>query len=101
MEMKKIVNRYNKLMWNLAYEHKTIGTLLSEDTEDWNLRDMVAEADYVLSTYYECGHCNNDLKYEYYNEWIKEVGKLKRFIERFKDLALTMECTTGHCSQYD
>lgn len=101
MEMNKIVNRYNKIMNELCYEHRTIGTNFSEDTEGWNVRDMVSEVDYVLSTYYEEGHMNNELKYECYNQWRKEVDKLRRFIERFKDLALTMECTEKHCSKFD
>ena len=64
-QLASALKKYNEIMWDLCREHLTIGTELSEGTADWNLRDMVAEADYYLSTYHENGHGNNDLKYEF------------------------------------
>jgi hypothetical protein len=104
LNMETALKRYNNIMWALCYEHNTIGTSLSENTENWNLRDMVAECDYVLSTYYEDGHMNHDLKYEgkeEYKVWVRETGYLKRFIATYEKFIDDMECTEGHCSQYD
>ena len=104
-ELKKATRRYNNIMAAIGYEHNTIGTNLSEDTETWNLRDMVAEADYTLSTYYEEGHCNNDMRYSDDSEekkmWRRETGRLKRFIEAYEPYIHDMECSEGHSSQYD
>lgn len=97
----KAIKRYNKLMEYLGYEHNTIGTWLSEDTEGWNLRDMVAECDYTLSTYYENGHANYDLKSECYKRWISDVGRLKRFINAYEPYIKDIKCNINHCSKYD
>lgn len=101
VNMTTAVKKYNDIMEMLCYEHNTIGTRLSEGTENWNLRDMVAECDYVLSTYYEWGHCNHDLKSEEPNEWKRETGYLRRFIKRYEPFVQDMICAEGHCSMYD
>lgn len=38
------------IMFAIGYEHNTINTHYSEDTNAWNLRDMVAEVAYVLDS---------------------------------------------------
>ena len=104
LNIERATKRYNDIMYLLCYEHNTIGTNFSENTENWNLRDMVAECDYVLSTYFESGHINHDVKYESpegYKMWVSETGKLKRFINAYEPFILDMECAEGHCSQYD
>ncbi len=96
------LRKYNEIMWYLCYEFNTIGTSFSENTQNWNLRDMVAECDYVLSTYYETGHCNCDeLKRDNYKAWRSETGKLKRFIAHWEPYISDMKCASGHCSRYD
>lgn len=90
--------RYNKIMVDLGYEHNTIDTSLSEDTRGWNLRDMVAECDYVLSTFYEGGHCNKEMPYSIKRNYIR---RLNSFIEKYKPYIEEMECAGGHCSVYD
>ena len=102
--METAVKRYNNIMEVIGYEHNTIGTSLSEDTENWNLRDMVAEADYTLSTYYEDGHCNADMRYGDDDEkkmWRSETGRLARFIKAYEPFIKEMKCSQGHCSKYD
>lgn len=100
-QLKSAVKRYNNIMWGLCYEHNTIGTELSESTDKWNLRDMVAECDYVLSTYYESGHVNGDMRYSDAKAWRSETGKLRRFIDRYEPYTSDMVCSEGHCSRFD
>lgn len=57
LNIEKVIQRYNNIMCSIGYEHCTIGTDFSESTEGWNLRDMVAECDYTLSTYFEMWTC--------------------------------------------
>ena len=101
LNIEQATKRYNDIMMCLAYEHNTIGTDFSESTEGWNLRDMVAECDYTLSTYYESGHANAEMKEEDFKTWKSETGKLKRFIEAYKPFIEGLKCVSGHCSQYD
>lgn len=105
LNMGAAVRRYNMIMETIGYEHNTIGTCFSENTEGWNIRDMVAEADYTLSTYYECGHCNEEMRHSYEPEeramWRSETGKLKRFIAAYLPFIEGVECKVGHCSNYD
>lgn len=103
-DFEKAKKRYNGIMYALAREHKTIGTDFSEGTQDWNIRDMVSECDYELSTYFEYGHCNEEMRRgdEYERKvWRSEVGKLQRFIKAYLPYIEGVECTEGHCSQYD
>lgn len=98
----KAIQRYNNIMMAVCYEHSTIGTDFSENTENWNIRDMVSECAYVLSTYYEEGHANEELRHtEDRKIWLSETGKLKRFIEAYKPFIGGVICTQGHCSEYD
>ena len=104
LNIEKATERYNKLMNSLALEHLTIGEYLSEDTEGWTVRDMVAECDYQLSTYYEEGHLNCELKEdgEYgRRQWYSEVGRLTRFIKAYEPFIDNFGCVSGHCSKYD
>lgn len=105
LNMESALKRYNDLMYSLAREHNTIGEPLSEDTSEWNLRDMVAECDYELSTYYEVGHLNEELRHSDDEDerkmWRSEVGKLVRFIKRYEPFIEDMVCAVGHCSKYD
>ena len=105
LNMKEAIRKYNNIMMTLGYEHNAIDPDWGEDTENWNLRDMVAECDYTLSCYYEEGHCNNDMRYssdEYERKcWKSETGRLKRFINRYASYINDMKCATRHCSQYD
>ena len=103
--MAEAIKWYNRIMNSIGYEHKTIGEPLSEDTENWNLRDMVAEADYILSCYFENGHILGDMRYGDEDErriWRNETARLKRFIEVYSKYIEGMTCTEGHCSgKYD
>lgn len=103
-DFEKAVKKYNDIMMELCWEHSTIGTSYSEGTEKWNLRDLVAEADYLLSCYSEPGHCRYEDRLDgedEYRTWRREKGLLERFIKKWLPMTENMKCTEGHCSQYD
>lgn len=103
------VKQYNNIMNDICREHLTIGTRLSEGTENWNLRDMVSEMQYTLNiyedpdcVYYQDAHYGlENHEPEWYEEYINTKARMKRFINKWKDEAMTMECTEGHCSDFD
>lgn len=105
LNLAKVINRYNSIMNDLCYEHNTISTGLSETTGNWNLRDMVAECDYLLSTFYEEGHANNEGQYDESEEirkaWGSSTRRLRNFIKAYEPYIKGMKCTEGHCSRFD
>ena len=105
LNMETAKKRYNELMDIAGREYKTIGTKHSEGTDNWNLRDMVSECAYVLSSYYEGGGCNGDKQYsddpEERKEWKSHTGKLERFIKAYEPFIEGLVCTTRHSSKYD
>ena len=129
LNMKKVIERYNGIMYSLCYEHNTIGTSLSEDTENWNLRDMVSECQYCLDCCYEDGHANNEGQYpeywdftgqdllnksryervvrhnkyeeEAHRAWVSRTRRLRNFIKAYSPYIKDMKCYMGHCSFYD
>ena len=104
LNVENAIKRYNRIMNSICREHLTIGERLSEDTEDWNLRDMVSECQYQLDTYYECGHCNEDMRRGDEDDrkaWRSETGMLSRFIKAYEPFIGDMICESGHCSKYD
>lgn len=78
--------RYNKLMFSLCLEHRTIGTQYSEDTEGMTIKDMANECKYQHDTYYEEGHANHELRNEDRNTWKSEKDRLWRFWNKYKDI---------------
>ena len=129
LNLKQATEKYNDLMWSLCYEHNTIGTRLSENTENWNLRDMVSECQYVLDCCYEEGNLNNEgqhpdywehttetilnkAKYDYVNRhndaqkelhkyWLSKTRRLRNFIKKYEPYIQDMTCSMWHCSHYD
>lgn len=103
------IKQFNEIMYSICHEHSTIGTHYSENTEKWNLRDMVSEVQYVLDIWNDEGsiawqdaHDDTQPAHKpWYKEWLNEKAQMKRFINKYKDEALTMECSEGHCSKYD
>lgn len=124
--MKMAIKKYNELMCMVCCEHNTIGTRLSERTEEWNLRDMVSECQYQLDCYYEEGHnayeqlhaldgvsmtfdeLMDDRVIERHTWMVigveeakKEMKALRQFINTYKKDIVGMECHQGHCSMWD
>lgn len=103
-DLDKAIKKYNEIMYTIAYEHCQINTRYSENTEGWNIRDMVAECDYALSTYYEQGHSNHEMIRGDEDEkkmWRQETGYLKRFIIKYEPFIEGVKCVARHCSKYD
>lgn len=101
LNIKRIINTYNKIMMDIGKEYNTIATKYSEGTECWNLRDLVAECDYVLSLYYEEGTVFSEIKDIDYKLWKSETDRLKRFIKNYSKYIDFLECNVRHCSIYD
>ena len=105
--MKKGLKAYNKLMYRLSLEYNTIGTSFTEDPErrnNWNLRDMVSEVQYQLDIYTDenCIYWQDAQDDEEYKKiYKKDISEMRKFIRTYKNEALTMQCTNGHCSKYD
>lgn len=110
--MKKAVDWYNSIMFSLAREHHSIGTKLSENTDGWNIRDMVSEVQYTIDLYEDPGCRYWDAAHDetqprengvgvWYKEWRNIIARMKRFVAQYKDEALTMECVSSHHSKYD
>lgn len=105
------IKTYNRLMNDICREHLTIGTRLSEGTENWNLRDMVSEMAYTLEVYdnpgciyWEDAHDSSQPGGpggEWYQHWYNEKARMRRFIEKYRDEALKLECAEAHCSIFD
>ena len=103
------VRRYNDLVMSVAHEHVSIGTRYSEGTENWNLRDMVAEISYILEIWndpgsisYQDAHDDSQPAHKpWYKNWLNEKRRMERFIEKYLPEAFEMECSEGHGSIYD
>jgi hypothetical protein len=100
LNIERARDRYDKIM----YEHICEEAALIENP-NFNLRDMVAEADYYLGTFYDCGHMHDtrdEWKYddtgELRKEWYAATGKLKRFIAAYEPFIHDMVCTENHGS---
>lgn len=107
MEMAKVIKRYNDIMYGLALDHLTVHPEDESGTEakGWNLRDMVSECQYQLDLHYDLYSMLGLMRYSddpyEKKQWRSDVGKLKRFIDRYKDSIADMKCAIGHCSKYD
>ena len=106
--METAIKRYNRIMFDLCLEFNTIGTSYTEDPKErnnWNLRDLITECDYQLSTYTEWGHTNYEMRYsddpDERKMWRSDTGKLERFINHYEPYTRGMKPFAGHCSKYD
>lgn len=112
VNMKSAVTWYNDIMECIAREHNTIGTSFSENTSDWNLRDMVSEMQYTLDMWndpdslaWQDAHDESQPIWngrpEWLYNWQKEKARMSRFIKAYAPFVSDMECAVGHCSIYD
>lgn len=107
MDMNKIIKRYNNIMYEQCLDHLTVHPEDESGTEakGWNLRDMVSECQYQLDLHYQDQSSIGDMRYSddpyERKQWKSEVGKLQRFINRYKDNIQDLKCIIGHCSKWD
>lgn len=99
LDMDFITRTYNQLVTGLGYEDCTIAP--GTDRENWNLRDMVSEVEYIRSTYYDKSHANSKLKAEDLKEFNRRTGRLRHFLRTYKDDIGDLVAYTTHNSKYD
>ena len=100
LNMQRAIDRYDRIMFDHVVEEAC-----TYENPGWNLRDMVAEADYYLGTFYDDGHAHSMLRdpddpdyEENIKEWRSATGKLKRFIVAYEPFVRDMVCTESHGS---
>lgn len=101
LNIKRVISTYNNIMTDIGKEYNTFGTKYSEETECWNLRDLVAECDYTLTLYYEDGTVYSEIRETDYKVWKSDTDRLKRFIKNYSRYTVNLECNVRHCSIYD
>lgn len=102
------IKQYNNIMCDLCRDHLMIGEGHNE-TEGWNLKDMVSEMQYTLDIYedpdclyWQDAHDESQPPHKpWLKEWKNAKARMKRFIEKHKAEALKMKCTQDHCSIFD
>lgn len=95
---KYILNKYNEMMIELNHESGVIGT---GKNENWNLRDMISEVEYLRSLYYVKGHNRNKLKTEDPKLFNRQTSRLRYFIRTYRDHVNNLVVTQKHNSKYD
>ena len=77
-----IRNAYNQLVINVDYEDKAITP--GSDRENWTIKNMVSEIDYLRSTYYDKNHPRSKLRETDPDAFRKHTNNLRRFIRKYK-----------------
>ena len=95
---KKAVKRYNEAVKELGYGDRMI--VPGSDTENWTLRDMVAEIDYIRSLYVYDGP-KKILKQTETLRYNTELARLYGFLRKYRDLIGGIDAYTTHNSKYD
>ena len=98
---KQLVKGYNELMLKLGYPEKTIGLEVSGDTANWNVRDIIAEIEYIRSTFYDKNHENGKIRDEDPLTFNRSTNSLRHFIRKYKPYIEGVEATAKHNSKYD
>lgn len=93
VESQKILNRWNKVMGKICCEHLTVNTRYNCELPEIGVKttftyaDLVNEAKYWLSCYYETGNVRCDDRFygeDNYKIWVEDTGYLKRLIARLE-----------------
>lgn len=101
LHIKQLIRGYNQLMIDLGYKEKTIGLDFSVDTENWNVRDIVSEIEYIRSTYYDKDHDNAKLRTEDPKAFDNITWRLRYYIRKYKPFIEDIKAHTAHNSKYD
>ena len=95
---KYTLTKYNDMMLDL--DHAS-GIVKPGVNENWNLRDMVSEVEYLRSLYYTKGHPRNNLKTKNRKMFDNNVARLHRFLRTHRDNINDLVVTEIHNSKYD
>lgn len=92
--------------YTLDYVKKSFSELLHEwgytyNLDSWTIRDIVSEAEYIRSTYYQKGHVNNDMRYTNLKEWTNRTQRIRYYIRTYKPYIEGVTCYQKHNSKYD
>jgi len=90
----------------IEYLRRDFSGLLNEfgynqDISKWTIRDIVSEAEYIRSTYYQKGHPNNALRTTDYYEWNKRTHRLRNWIRNHKGKIDGVKAYKKHGTKYD
>ena len=99
VDMDYIIKAYNQLLTSIGVEDKTI--LQGTDRENWNLRDMVSEVEYLRSTYYDKNHPRSQLRETDPIHFKRHTYRLRTFLRKHRDDIDGLEVTVKHNSKYD
>ena len=103
LKMKRVVSRYIRMMDEIDCPDSN-DSIIPVSLGDWNLRDMVAEADYILSLYYQPGSvCFGGRSSIYPDDrrhWRNDTTRLNRFVKDFEPYVGDMVCADSHCSRF-
>lgn len=98
IDLKPIIKSYNELVTDLGYKDSIIGP---GKNENWNLRDMVSEVEYIRSLYYTKGHDRRKLKTEDPRSFNNQTARLRHFIRTYRQYVSDLVVTEEHNSKYD
>jgi len=97
-DLKPIIKSYNELVTDLGFKDSIIGP---GKNENWNLRDMVSEVEYIRSLYYTKGHDRNKLKADDLVTFTRHTYRLRYFLRTHKPKISDLVVTQEHNSKYD
>ena len=93
------IKSYNYYVNKLNEQSKMI--IPGEQNDNWTLRDMVAEIDYLRSTFYDVNHERNKLRAINPRKFIDTVETLRVFIRQYRPYITDIKATVKHGSKYD
>lgn len=96
-DFSKAVERYNDIMKTLGRDKYTIGLSTSIGTENWNIRDMVAECNSVLAMYHTDAYVNKFPQ----GLWDSITDMLSGFVKEYEAYIKDVVCTIRHGSRFD
>lgn len=92
------LTKYNDMM--IALNHEA-GVIRPGQNENWNLRDMVSEVEYLRSMYYDKNHPRYQLRKTDPVIFNNHTCRLRNFLRKHSDDIDGLEVTVKHNSKYD
>lgn len=99
LNMAGAIKRYNRLMHSIGKDHLTIGKPVSEGTSNWNISDMVGEAQRQLDDAYAEENRPTDKRRQ--KGWENRRAELTGFIEEYRKFVNDVVSAQKSMSQYD